>query len=260
MCHSCFKGTGSLPLYIYPIELRYTRITVVWQSLRLYCSSLAAWIYIDRFLGEKFFVFWFLVFGSKQNKELPHTYLLTTFRGFSWLASSEITFPPPRKKIFHLDFSEIRRINFYLTGKHIQQPKFSLSLTALPFSRITTTNCPRDPSFHVLPPRHTSTSFDQHRRHRPNLAPIRCSLPSLKNFWKSPGNSIIHVLRVIFPILHYFKPLWNRSLPQTLFSTSLSAIIKDLLFPGCPLYESYTPVRFATFTSIPHQGTTTTRT
>lgn len=92
-------------------------MTVVWWSLRLYCPSLVAWIYIyiylyilAGFLGK---VFCILIFGSKQNKELPgNTYIHTLYHfsrifmaGFQWNH-----FSSQRKKIFYLNFSEIRRI------------------------------------------------------------------------------------------------------------------------------------------------------
>lgn len=208
-----------------------------WQSfgdlsLRLYCPSLVAWIHIGRFLGEKFLVFWSLGANKIKNYHTYHTFYHTSrifMAGFQWNR-----FSSQRKDIFHLNFSELRRI--ISTGrekqKHPATPVQSFVDGPPPFSRITnTTNYPRDPSLHVLTPRPPSTAYVGISWPRiEDTDPILSLYVAIRAPWRTfetLRNCVIYVFRVFFKILHYSNQ--NRSLPQTLFPAS-SAIIKDF----CP--------------------------
>lgn len=186
VCHSCFRELAPRNCIFDPIELRYTRMTVVWWSLRL-CPSLVAWIYIGRFLGKSFFCI--LVFGSKQNKELPYIHTISFLPQFEdfhgWIPVKSLFLP--KKEDFLPEFFWDTKNYFYLVWRaNISNDPNSVLLLRLPRFRASPSPQTALETFipRPFPPRHILASFDQHRRHWPNLVSIRCNPPLLKEFWK----------------------------------------------------------------------------
>lgn len=203
VCHSCFRELAPRNCIFDPIELRYTRMTVVWWSLRL-CPSLVAWIYIGRFLGKSFFVFWSL--GANKIKNY-HTYIPYPFyhnsrifmAGFQWNHYSS-----QRKKIFSPNFSEIRRIiSTWSDGQTYRTTQAQSSSYDSPvFAHHHHHKLPSRPSFHV------PSLHDIYWHHLTNIedtGPILFLYVAIHPFWRNFGNwrnPIIHVLRVFCKILH----------------------------------------------------------
>lgn len=222
-------------------------MTVVWWYLRLYCPSLVAWKYIGRFLGKSFLYFGFWFLGANKIKNY-HTYIpFTTIRGFLWLDSSEITSPPKRKQISILIF--LRYEELFLpdgqTYPAAQAQSFFDDSSVFAHHHHHHHKLPSRPFFFTRPP---STTYIGIIWPTPKTSAQSCLYTfqsalcerNIEN-WRNP---ILHVLRVFYKILHYFKPGQNRSLPQTLFWTLLFTIIKDLPSPVVLLetiYESYMP-------------------
>lgn len=163
-------------------------MTVVWWYLRLYCPSLVAWKYIGRFLGKKFFVFWFLVLGSKQNKKLPyiHTFYHNSrifMAGFQWNH-----FSSQKKADFYFNFSEIRRIVSTWRPNISSSPSSVLLWRLLRF-RASPPSQPQTALETLL--LYTSSVHDIYRHHLTNTEDIGSILslyvsvrPLWKKYWK----------------------------------------------------------------------------
>lgn len=196
-----------------------------------------------------------LVFGGKQNKELPYIpYFLSHFEDLhGWIPVKSLFLP--KKGDFPPWFFRVTKNHFYRTGKAKTSNNPSSVFRWRPPFRFRASPTPQT----TLETLHSTSSLHglrryqltKNQRHRSNLVPIRCNPRFLKNFWNSP--EFCHIC--VPGLLQDSSLFQSKSLTSTNpFSAFIRHHLKtSVLGRSCLILR--TKFRLQLFTSISHPST-----